>query len=425
MPVTLEPPTRWNPDAEPPAAAPDLTGDVAALDARVDALEAASPPSGGSWDTAIPVTAYGARPTETAAVNTAAFRACVNTAAAGGRNVAIPAGVYLVNPGCLTPPLGSRAAGLMYLGEGPWRSTLRMAPQSSPGYFHDNAGNGTTLAFPHYSDLGFEGGPTDTPEQRVAVNPNHNGFRVEGPTDQSFRFFRCRFATLNHCFHTVGSNNADVTLFLDTRFRHIAGDVLRLDNHQSVNMNFHDCSMDVIWGNVVHAIDSNGDGWGGGGAINYIGGHIIVQRHEAAVGRLVKAEHFISSTVNFMSARVEVRDDAMAVDGAANRGPFACNFVGSTVYTTATADRYPDVRLVDLRDNQAVTFTSGCTFESNGADQNWNVQGTGRLHFRDCGLRGNIQAKVTKSATSRVIARDCWQRYAQGTAIDFTLSGAQ
>jgi hypothetical protein len=355
-----------------------------------------------------------------ASANTTALKACMNAAIAAKVGVFIPAGTYMVNPGCLTPSPGSNAKGTVVRGEGMFLTNLQMATQASPGYFYDNIGAPTTLSMAHFEDIGFIGGPTDTPAQRIAVNANHRGFRLEGMTDQSFRFERCRFATMAKAFHTIGNNNADVSVWINCRFMHISEDVFLFDNQQTVNMNCIDSPMDVIWGNVFHTINS--DGLGGGGAFNIIGGHIIVQRNGGR-GCLVKLDYIQSSMIGISHVRCEVRNDAIAVDGTANGGIGSVMFTNSTLYTTESTGT---IRLVDIAQDQSVVFTA-CTFESNGADQDFRVRNSGRLHFRDSGVRSNLQSRITVDTPGTVassgtaIARDCWPRFSQGLSIDFTI----
>jgi hypothetical protein len=381
--------------------------------------------SGLTW---INAASYGLSRTASASVNTAAVQSAIAAAASAMVPVFFPAcggGVgsyYMINPGAFTPAPGGNLKGLEYIGEGEFLTVFQMSTQSTAKYFYDNIGAPTTLSMANFRDIGWVGGPTDTPTQRQTVNTNHNGFRLQGQTDQSFRFLRCRFATMNTAFHTIGNNNADVSVWIDCRFMHIAGNVLLVDNQQTVNMNFHDCAMDIIWGNVIHSINS--DGLGGGGALNIFGGHIIVQRDGANRGCLVKLDYIVSSTITITGVRCEVRNDAIAVDGSVNAGQATVSFHGSTLYTTESTG---SVRLVDIYNDQSVNFVGGCTFESNGADQNYRVQGSGLLQFIGCGCRSNVVSTVSvtnpgtgaQNGTARWLA--CWARFAQGTRIETEL----
>jgi hypothetical protein len=412
---------RWNPDADPPI---DGGGTGATVDAEFirdtvfDTLQGsglvtiteddlgdkiivhvtAQGTGGGSsshhWLDASK-SPYLCGPSRTPAQNTAGAKACITDACLSGRNAFFPSDRYYVTPGCMTPTFGINAKGVHIIGEGPFRTVFMPDPSGtgwgSPAYMYDNIGNPTTLSMPYFIDLGFTGGPTDTSTQRISGNNNVNFLRLQGLTDQSFRFERVRIASMNHCFHTIGDNNADVSVWINCRFMHINGDIWRLDNHQSVNMNVFDSPADVIWGNVVHSIDS--DGLGGGGAVNWFGGHIIVQRHDAARGSLIWPQATISANLSFHGTRVEVRDDAWLVKGGGIKGSAAnIAFMAHATFCTATTGT---VEFVDVDDDMSVYFSGGCSIQTNGSVPSVRVRGAGRVHWDGCPIRSDANATTT------------------------------
>jgi hypothetical protein len=127
--------------------------------------------------------------------------------------------------------------------------------------------------------------------------------------------------------------------------------------------------------------------------------------------------------IGISHVRCEVRNDAIAVDGTADAGIGSVMFDMCTLYTTESTGL---VRLVDIANNHSVVFDKS-TFESNGADQDFRVRGSGRLHFRDSGVRSNLQSRITVdnpgsiSSSGSAVVRDCWQRFAQGIDMNFTI----
>ena len=423
--------TRWNLYEDPP----NLGGDVNASDVYAaskaqivagtnvtvvanDGLETITinatggTSSGGSMFSSLNATAYGLSTTGTASANTAALKACINAALGAGRNVFIPAGTYIVNPGCLTPNLGSFGNGLEIWGEGKYRTVLRMAPQTTTSYFFDNGSNGNTLRYVTIKDIAFEGGPTSTGAERANVNPNHNGFRLyadNSANDQSFKFFRCRFATLNGVWFSAGSNNASEITFDNCKITHIEDYVWRVSNFQALNLNSVNSDIEIIWGDIVRTEGT------GGGAINFTMGSIIIQDDGADSGNVVKIEADTTATITFMGVRIEVRNNAQLVDGTSG-GLATVNFISCGTFTNALSG---PVNTVNITSNQFVSFDR-CTFEHNGSYATYNVQGTGWLVFHYCAVRGSLASEVTTGASATAIAVNCRERFNQSNIINFT-----
>ena len=429
--------TRWNPDLDPPDLGVVVEGgaldpselylankDMFVSGSNVtvvpnDGLEkitfnsSASGGSGTSGHTHLVATAspYNLSVGGTAAANTTALKACINAAIGANKNVFIPAGTYLVNDGCLTPTLGGYGVGLEIHGEGKYRSVLQMAPQGSESYFYNSGSDGNTLMLATFIGLGFQGGPVSTGAERANIDPNHNGFRLSGQPDQSFKFYRCRFATLNGVFWADGPNNASEVAFDGCKITHIGDYVWRISNLQALNLNSINSDIELVWGDIVRTEGT------GGGAVNFTMGSIIVQRDGSNKGACVRPLAQLSSTVTFMGCRIEIRNDAMLFDGSL--GSLAnVNFISTGTYTTAFSGV---VNTVIVDDNQIVNFDK-CTFEHNGSHATYTVGGTGWLVFDTCAVRSSLTDEITKTGTGKAKAINCRVRFAQGTEIDFVKS---
>ena len=428
---------RWNPDLDPPATGTASDVYAASKAQLVAGTNVTVVPNDGLETITINSSAPGATGSDphtwlvatespynlstggTAAANTTALQACINAAIGAGVNVFIPKGEYWVNDSCLTPTLGSSAVGLEICGEGKYRSVLRLANAGSTSYYYNNVSNGYTSMFMTFKDLAFHGDTSGGADH--IVNANLNGFRLYGPIDQNIRFVRCRFQSLNGVFFAAGTNNASEIGFTDCKIAHIHDYVVKLENNQALNINFMNTDIEIIWGDVIQ---SNGTG---GGAINFTMGSIIIQSHDdgASVyqGCLVKCNAAISSVVTFMGCRIELRSDTRLgvpgdvtlLDGTG--GLVNLNFISSTTYITPVSGAFETVR---VGTDQIVCFDK-CTFEHNGSYMTYDVQGTGWLVFDTCAVRTTLQSEITVGASATAKAINCRGRYAQATAIDFSL----
>jgi len=427
---------RWNPDLDPPATGTASDVYAASKAQLVAGTNVTVVPNDGLETITINSSAPGATGSDphtwlvatespynlstggTAAANTTALQACINAAIGAGVNVFIPAGTYAVADSCLTPTLGSAALGLEVWGEGKSRTKL-VLEGATTSYFYNNQTSGTTSMFMTFKDIGFYGKLVGT--QKHELDTNLNGFRLYGPIDQHIRFVRCYFQSLNGVFFGAGTNNASEIGFTDCKITHIHDYVIKLENLQSLNINFMNTDVEIIWGDVIQA---NGTG---GGAINFTMGSIIIQSHDDGTnvyqGCLVKANAYISGCVTFMGCRIELRSDTrLAVPGDVTLldgtgGAVHLNFISSTTFITPTSGAFETVR---AGSDQFVGFDK-CTFEHNGSHMTYDVQGTGWLVFDQCALRTTIQSEITVGASATAKAINCRGRYAQATAIDFSL----
>lgn len=377
---------------------------------------------GASYMTWLNAQDYGLSTAASAAVNTAALRACINAAAAAKVNVFIPAGEYVVGHQCLTPTLGSAVSGLEIIGEGMYRSVLQMERNVPNSYFFDNSsggvGNGNTLRYAKFRDLGFTGGLTDTSAQRSNTNDDCLGFRLyaaNGAADQSFKFTRCRFATMGGVWKSWGSQVASEIGFTDCKISHISNYVLEVDNLQALDFFYWNCDVEIIWGDMIRFVKPPPQE--SGGSVGVFGGSWIIQSNGGQDGCVVKLLNGAGATsvINFFGTRFEIRNTATVIDGSQG-ALLTVNFDGCNLTTIPTTGA---LQTVNITTNQFVGFTR-CTFEHNGSYATYNVQGTGWLIFDQCAVRGTLANEITTGASATAMAINCRERFNYGNAINFT-----
>jgi hypothetical protein len=188
-----------------------------------------------------------------AAIDVASLNA--NTTEYAGTPVYFPAGTYLVSDEALT--YGSSATGLLFYGDGPTSSTIKLAANGTTQvYFYNNSGAQSYRNT--FRDLRFLG-----------ENASYcNGFKLNDSVgwEKQFKFYNCRFETINTMLTTTGSTNADVCLWVGCEWYTVTT-LLNVSNSQSMLHNFVGCRGTVT-----------GDVWvlgvNGGGEFHYIGGSL-------------------------------------------------------------------------------------------------------------------------------------------------------
>jgi Pectate lyase superfamily protein len=212
---------------------------------------------------------YGADPTgETSSFE--AVRACLR-AALRGNNVSgvgdhgriyFPRGTYLIDGDGVFNQSSDFQRGFIIEGDGLASSVLKLKTHGPNRWIYDNSTPSTQqFIFVTVRDLQFT---SDSP-------PDGNGFRFH--QDQGWRFFRCWFYNLNIAIDSEGGhlgNNGSEHKFYGCKFTHIRDAVHLFNNLQCLNIEYHGCDIESIFGDIFRIAA------GGGGALRVFGGSYIM-----------------------------------------------------------------------------------------------------------------------------------------------------
>lgn len=279
--------------------------------------------------------------------DSAAILACVNAAAgqtlgayASVSGVYVPPGIYkLSSSACLTPTITtSIRAGIQFFGAGMHTSILRLAPSGSDLYFYNNVAT-ARAQFCTFSDLGFEGVAPASLAAYTDISNNAKGFRLwatiaSGSHEQGFRFTRCRFFGLHTMFETAGDNTTSENMFVQCHINQIKSVVLKTDNIQSFNHEFHACEMHDLYGDVFQ-VSTNG-----GGAIKMYGGSVIMDSAQAVdcwFFHGTGSSGQIAGPFVFDGVRFEIKGNTTNLVSLTDAKQFHLNFNNCNLYDTATS----------------------------------------------------------------------------------------
>lgn len=171
-------------------------------------------------------------------------------------SVYFPAGTYLIDDGTLT--YGSSATGILFYGDGPTSSTLKLALDgTNQVYFYNNTGAQSYRNT--FRDLRFLG----------ADVTYCNGFKLNDSAgwEKKFKFENCRFEDINYVLTTTGTTNADQCTFFNCEWYDI-NTLLSINNVQSMLHQFYGCF--GTFNNDLIVMGANG-----GGEVLYVGGDLI------------------------------------------------------------------------------------------------------------------------------------------------------
>jgi hypothetical protein len=378
---------------------------------------------------------YGADPTG-AADSFAAVRNCMK-AALSGRNQAgmgdhgriyFPRGTYLIDgDGVFNDPADFQR-GFIIEGDGLSSSVLKLKTNGAERWFYDNQAKSTQqYIFVTVRDLLFT---SDSAE-------HGNGFRFQ--QDQGWRFFRCWLLQLNIALDSEGGhtgNNGSEHKFFGCKFTHIHDAVHRFDNLQCLNIEYHSCDIESIFGDVFR-IDA-----GGGGALRVFGGSFIMDdggspRYLLNIDGGGLGNNNNTYTINGIQTELHSTNNRLVRHGAGGGGAHIvfndCNF-------TATNGAREQVGISTARvtfNRCVLTQNQGDTYRVSGPTAGGDQYGEpGSLHFNDCDVPVNLSTFCSTPAGSgdglawgTVSARGCYNnRYVpmdlriHRYAVDFDLN---
>jgi Pectate lyase superfamily protein len=379
---------------------------------------------------------YGADPSG-AANSFAAVKECLKAAVTGNNEsgvgdhgrVYFPRGTYLIDGNGLFNQSGDFQRGFIIEGDGLASSVLKLRTGGASRWFYDNSAPSTQqYIFVTVRDLCFT---SDHP-------PDGNGFRFQ--QDQGWRFFRCWLYNLNVAIDSEGGrtgNNGSEHKFYSCKFTHIREAVHLFNNLQCLNIEYHGCDVESIFGDVFRI------GPGGGGALRVFGGSYIMDDGGSPHYLLNIAGSGIGNnnntyTINGIQTELHSTNNRLVYHGSGGGGAHIvfneCNITatqGARQQVSVTTARVTFNRCV-LRMNQGDTYQVGGP-QAGGGDQYGEP---GSIHFVECDVPENLSALCSVPpdggdglAWGMISARGCYCNGYAGTdartnryAMDFDLN---
>jgi hypothetical protein len=377
---------------------------------------------------------YGADPTG-ATSSFAAVRNCMK-AALTGRNSAgmgdhgrvyFPRGTYLIDGNGVFNDPADFQRGFIIEGDGLSSSVLKLKTDGAAQWFYDNDVKSTQqYIFVTVRDLLFT-----SDSARYG-----NGFRFQ--QDQGWRFFRCWLHQLSIALDSDGGftgNNGSEHKFFSCKFTHIHDAVHRFNNLQCLNIEYHGCDIESIFGDVFR-IDP-----GGGGALRVFGGSYIMDdggspRYLLNIEGGGLGNNNNMFTLNGIQTELHSTNNRLVRCGSGGGAHIVfndCNITatnGGREQVIISTARVTFNRCV-LTQNQGDTYT--VTGPAVGGDQYGEP---GSIHFNECDVPANLSASCGTPASAddglawgSISARGCYNnRYAPADlrvhrhAIDFDLN---
>ncbi len=334
---------------------------------------------------------YGADPTGVASSFTA-VRNCMKAALTGhsvagigdhGR-IYFPRGTYLIDRDGVFNDTADFQRGFIIEGDGLSSSVLKLQTNGASTWFYDNDTKSTQqYIFVTVRDLMFTGD-----------NPRFgNGFRFQ--QDQGWRFFRCWMLNLNVALNSEGGftgNNGSEHKFFGCKFTHIHDAVHRFNNLQCLNIEYHGCDVESIFGDVFR-IDA-----GGGGALRVFGGSYImddggVPRYLLNINGGGLGNNNNTYTINGIQTELHSSNNRLVFHGS---GGGAAHIVFSDCNITATNGAREQVRVSTARvtfNRCVLTQNQGDTYRVTGPGAGGDQYGEpGSIHFNECDVPVNLSS---------------------------------
>lgn len=366
-----------------------------------------------------------------------AVRDCMKAAVTGknasgmgdhGR-VYFPRGTYLIAGDAVFNDAADFERGFIIEGDGLASSVLVLKTQGANTWFYDNSRRSTQqYIFVTVRDLQF----TSDGEG------SGNGFRFQ--QDQGWRFFRCWFLKLQTAVDSEGAlygNVGSEHKFYSCKFTAIYKAVHLFNNAQCMNIEYHGCDIETIYGDVFRVAA------GGGGALRVFGGSFIMDDGGSP--------HYLLSldggglgnnnnTFTFSGIQTELHstNDRLLYHGSGSGGAHVvfneCNITannGARLQVDVATARVTFSRCV-LTQNQGDTYQVRGP-SAGGGDQYGEP---GSIHFVECDVPENLSARCSTPrgagddlAWGLISARGCYNNaFAPGDvrthryAVDFDLN---
>jgi hypothetical protein len=358
---------------------------------------------------------YGADPTGVAS-SFEAIQNCLK-AAVTGNNVAgmgdhgrvyVPRGTYLIDGDGVFNNSADFQRGFILEGDGLGSSVLKLKTDGARIWFYNNVAKSTQqYIFVTVRDLQF------TSDSAA----NGNGFRFQ--QDQGWRFFRCWLLNLHTAIASEGGFTGNVGSehkFYSCKFTAIHDAVHLFNSAQCMNIEYHGCDIESIYGDVFRI------GAGGGGALRVFGGSYIMDdggtpRYLLNIDGGGLGNNNNTFTVNGIQTEMHSSNNRLVYHGSGSGG---AHIVLNECNITATngARQQVNVSTARVTFNRCVlTQNQGDTYQVSGPPGGGGDQygEPGSIHFIECDVPENLSSLCSTASDSgddlawgMVSARGCY-----------------
>lgn len=358
---------------------------------------------------------YGADPSGA----TSSFRAvqdCLK-AAVTGKNTAgmgdhgriyFPRGTYLIDGDGVFSNAADFQRGFIIEGDGLASSVLILKTDGANRWFYNNSAPSTQqYIFVTVRDLQFT---SDEPARG-------NGFKFQ--QDQGWRFFRCWMLKLCTAIDSEGSllgNVGSEHKFYSCKFTAIHNAVHVFNSAQCMNIEYHGCDIETIYGDVFQVAA------GGGGALRVFGGSFIMDdggspHYLLNINGGGLANNNNTFTFNGIQTEMHSTNNRLVYYGSGSGGAHVV-FNECNITATNGARRQVDISTARVTFNRCViTQNQGDTYLAGGPRGGGGDQygEPGSIHFVECDVPENLSYRCTAPrdagdglAWGQISARGCY-----------------
>ncbi len=377
---------------------------------------------------------YGADPTGRVS-SYRAVRDCLKAAVTGANaagmgdhgRVYFPRGTYLIDDDAVFNDAADFQRGFIIEGDGLASSVLKLRTAGAERWFYDNSMRSTQqYIFVTVRDLQFT-----SDSARYG-----SGFRFQ--QDQGWRFFRCWMLNLYTAIDSEGGLTGNVGSehkFFSCKFTGIRNAVHLFNSAQCMNIEYHGCDVESIYGDIFQIAA------GGGGALRVFGGSYIMDdggsvRYLLNIAGTGLGNNNNSFTVNGMQTEMHSSNNRLVRQGPGSGGAHVV-FNECNITATNGAREQVSVSTARVTFNRCVmTQNQGDTYRALGPDAGGDQYGeAGSIHFNECDVPANLSDLCSAPpgadglAWGQISARGCFNNFfkplqprIERRAIDFDLN---
>jgi hypothetical protein len=356
---------------------------------------------------------YGADPSGGAS-SFQAVRDCLKAAVTGHNSsgvgdhgrVYFPRGTYLIDDDAVFNNAVDFQRGFIIEGDGLASSVLRLKTAGAERWFYDNFAKSTQqYIFVTVRDLQFT---SDDPRYG-------SGFRFQ--QDQGWRFFRCWMLNLHTAIDSEGGLTGNVGSehkFFSCKFTAIHNAVHLFNSAQCMNIEYHGCDVETIYGDIFQIAA------GGGGALRVFGGSYIMDdggsvRYLVNIAGGGLGNNNNSFTLSGIQTEMHSMNNRLVRQGPGSGG---AHVVFNECNVTATNGAREQVMVTTARvtfSRCVLTQNQGDTYRVLGPDAGGDQYGeAGSIHFDECDVPANLSYLCSTPpgadglAWGQVSARGCY-----------------
>jgi hypothetical protein len=377
---------------------------------------------------------YGADPTGNSS-SYAAVRDCLRAAVTGHNSsgvgdhgrVYFPRGTYLIDDDAVFNNAADFQRGFIIEGDGLASSVLRLKTAGAERWFYDNFAKSTQqYIFVTVRDLQF-----------TSDHPRYgSGFRFQ--QDQGWRFFRCWMLNLHTAIDSEGGLTGNVGSehkFFSCKFTAIHNAVHLFNSAQCMNIEYHGCDVETIYGDIFQIAA------GGGGALKVFGGSYIMDdggsvRYLLNIAGGGLGNNNNSFTVSGIQTEMHSSNNRLVRQGPGSGGAHVV-FNECNITVTNGAREQVSISTARVTFSRCVlTQNQGDTYRVLGPDAGGDQYGeAGSIHFNECDVPVNLSYLCSAPpgadglAWGQVSARGCYNNLfeplksrVERRAVDFDLN---